>query len=480
MKSRGPSTGPATPARPAVAAVGIALRRLNLAVALTTLAVSTVAVAGLGPAASADQPAGALGTFGPTTTFSYTGSAQTVTVPARATGVRIDATGGSGGTVGGLSFLAGRGAKVRGVVPIDPGTTVLYVNVGGQGGDGGSRAGAGGWNGGGDGGSSSSPGAYGAGGGGASDVRTGTTESTRLLVAAGGGGEGGATGEDIPGTGGDGDRAGFSAGGDANGSGGDPGSGAGAGQGGVRAIGFTGTAASGTQGRASIGGDGGQSSAGAGGGAGGGLFGGGGGGGGQLGGGGGGGASFSAGSFEATRSDDGAQVSLSFDIPPPDFVDCSGLIEGVVGQQISDLVTCRSHGSPRPSLTIDQANLPPGIVAEEEVSGDQAFYVLNGTYSNSPYPGARFYAVPVTATRGDETQYTGIEFLVSPAPTGPAPPSTATPPSTSSESRSGDGLAGSLPAAPGAQLDQPGLPTPPSSSSSPIAVAVPSEANLTG
>jgi len=95
------------------------------------------------------------------------------------------AIGGPGGGPGG-NASGGRAADVSGVVDVTPGE-VLYVEVGRGGG-----LPSGGWNGGGDGGSVTQGGVWG--GGGASDVRTipmsagAISLTSRLIVAAGGGG----------------------------------------------------------------------------------------------------------------------------------------------------------------------------------------------------------------------------------------------------------------------------------------------------
>ena len=111
-------------------------------------------------------------------TFSYTGGEQTFVVPLGRTAVQIVATGAAGG--GPLSGLTGgRGAVVSGLLKVMPGE-VLYVEVGGTGGQL-----TGGFNGGGD--------SRAFGGGGASDVRlvsssAGGSLASRVIVAAGGGG----------------------------------------------------------------------------------------------------------------------------------------------------------------------------------------------------------------------------------------------------------------------------------------------------
>jgi len=118
-------------------------------------------------------------------TFSFTGSEQTFTVPAGVKQIRVIALGGSGG--GGMGA---RGGRVSAVIPADPGES-LAVYVGG-----GTDGQLGGFNGGGKGGYSSwevrGIHSHGHGGGGASDVReNGDSLADRVLVAGGGGGQGG-------------------------------------------------------------------------------------------------------------------------------------------------------------------------------------------------------------------------------------------------------------------------------------------------
>jgi len=132
-----------------------------------------------------------------TATFTYTGAEQTYPVPAGAIAVTVTAIGAPGGF--GLSGGApGGGAKVTATVPLPGDTTLLYVEVGGEGASGASTLPAlGGFNGGG------TAGAAGGAGGGASDVRTTsiatvadsalTTANDSRLVVAGGGGGGAAT-----------------------------------------------------------------------------------------------------------------------------------------------------------------------------------------------------------------------------------------------------------------------------------------------
>jgi len=118
-----------------------------------------------------------------TATFSYTGSAQTWTVPPCVTSITVDVRGAKGG--GGTG---GNGARVQATLAVTPGQ-VLQINVGGQGACPGS-----GWNGGGTGTTANSGANASCGGGGASDIRiTPYALGNRLIVAAGGGGQGGGT-----------------------------------------------------------------------------------------------------------------------------------------------------------------------------------------------------------------------------------------------------------------------------------------------
>lgn len=120
-------------------------------------------------------------------TFQYTGSAERFKVPAGVTMLNVVARGAEGGGVGGCGsagcyFEGGIGGRVHAQIPVKPRET-LYVRVGGSWSNGG-------FNGGGKGGSSGlSITAYD--GGGASDVREGGDRlQDRILVAAGGGGQG--------------------------------------------------------------------------------------------------------------------------------------------------------------------------------------------------------------------------------------------------------------------------------------------------
>jgi IPT/TIG domain-containing protein len=111
------------------------------------------------------------------TTFSYTGSAQTWTVPVGVWSVSFDVFGGQGGdaTDGSLVAPGGLGGEATVTLQVNPGQT-FQINVGGAGT---TNPSAGGFN-------------NGSGGGGASDVRVNPFNvSNRVIVAGGGGGSGG-------------------------------------------------------------------------------------------------------------------------------------------------------------------------------------------------------------------------------------------------------------------------------------------------
>src|SRR5579883_1005144 len=108
--------------------------------------------------------------------FTYTGNAQTFTVPTGVTSLTVAAFGAQGGG----AYGGGAGGAVVATISVTSGDT-LNIYVGGSG----SNSGAGGYNGGGS-------ANQGGGGGGASDVRIGGTAlANRVLVAGGGGGSGG-------------------------------------------------------------------------------------------------------------------------------------------------------------------------------------------------------------------------------------------------------------------------------------------------
>lgn len=130
------------------------------------------------------------------TTFTYTGSAQTCTLPVGIVSVLVEVAGGSGGTDTSYG-VGGTGDSFSTVVTLPSGTTALEVNVGGNGaGPSSQTPGAGGWNGGQPGGQGSAgvdtEGHGGGGGGGGTDVRPpGGAASAAFAVAGGGGGAGG-------------------------------------------------------------------------------------------------------------------------------------------------------------------------------------------------------------------------------------------------------------------------------------------------
>ncbi len=154
-----------------------------------------------------------------TTTFNFTGGAQTFTVPAGVSSINITTLGAEGGAgaIGGngsAGGAGGRGSRATGTLAVTPGQ-VLTIFVGGAGG-----APTAGFNGGGTGGNANS-----GGGGGASDVRfPGASSADRIIVAGGGagGGRGGCeTGSTITGgAGGNGDGNGVDGTNSPNGGGG--------------------------------------------------------------------------------------------------------------------------------------------------------------------------------------------------------------------------------------------------------------------
>jgi hypothetical protein len=148
---------------------------------LTRLALTAAALAAVIPALGAGNALAA-----DRTTFNYTGSEQTYTVPANTYFLRVSAIGASGGNsshAGGV-WLGGHGGTADATLPVTPGQT-LHVYVGGAGRGG--RNEPGGFNGGG----ASANVFNGSSGGGASDIRTVAGDlASRLVVAGGGGGAG--------------------------------------------------------------------------------------------------------------------------------------------------------------------------------------------------------------------------------------------------------------------------------------------------
>lgn len=127
----------------------------------------------------------------PTSTFSFTGTMQSYTVPPGVTQLHVVASGAGGGTAVGVAAVSpGKGGTVSADLSVTPGQ-VLNIFVGGQGpsGTANSTFTAGGYNGGGASGFSA-PNLPGGGGGGATDIRIGGVSLTdRVLVAGGGGGQ---------------------------------------------------------------------------------------------------------------------------------------------------------------------------------------------------------------------------------------------------------------------------------------------------
>jgi len=119
------------------------------------------------------------------TSFSFTGSAQTFTVPACVTSLTVEAWGAQGGgsqcSPPPAQDDGGKGGYAIGTVSVTPGES-LQINVGGKGLVAAGDNTPGGWGGGGP------AGLYGGSGGGASDLRRGTALGDRLIVAGGGGG----------------------------------------------------------------------------------------------------------------------------------------------------------------------------------------------------------------------------------------------------------------------------------------------------
>jgi PKD repeat protein len=116
-----------------------------------------------------------------TQTFSFTGAAQTFTVPNGVCSLTIQAWGAQGANSSSNS-VGGRGGYATGTISVTPGA-VINIYVGGQNGfNGGGTGNSGGGN-----------------GGGASDVRIGGTALSDRIIVAGGGGGGGATNSSAPG-----------------------------------------------------------------------------------------------------------------------------------------------------------------------------------------------------------------------------------------------------------------------------------------
>ena len=121
-----------------------------------------------------------------TYTFNYTGSVQTLTLPAGVWG--FECWGANGGDITSIASSAGKGGYTKGEITVVTSGSLLNIFVGGKGANAngtGSPSGAGGWNGGGGGGYC---GKSAGGGGGATDIRLGGIASTDRIIVAGGGG----------------------------------------------------------------------------------------------------------------------------------------------------------------------------------------------------------------------------------------------------------------------------------------------------
>jgi hypothetical protein len=321
------------------------LMLLSTMVLTISLAGGLALVAG-SPAARADvdcQPSGSEVVC----TFTYTGAAQSWTVPEGVTQATFEVSGAHGGTDARHTAQGGVGGMARATIDVTPADT-LQVTVGGAGADGVIGApnaivagGAGGFNGGAAGGSADGiaggSGESGGGGGGASDIRFDTDDSgdfalaERIIVAGGGGGAGASIGGGGGGAGGGSEGGG---GGDAspfgsnpNGKGGKGGSASSGGVGGDPGVVWVfASCTKGLDGTLGVGGLGGEcrafagSGGGSGGGGGGGGYygGGGGGGGGFAGGGGGGGSGFGPSGvvFESGVQEGNGLVTITY--TPPD------------------------------------------------------------------------------------------------------------------------------------------------------------------
>ncbi len=195
--------------------------------------------------------------FSQAVTFSYTGAAQTYTVPCGVTTLSVTVYGAEGMGNTNNVLAGGLGGEVVGTITVVP-CEVLQINVGGGGVN---NTTAGGWNGGGSGGIAGCASASGGGGGGASDIRVSPYALANRLVVAGGGG--GTSGDRRVGCGpgaGSGGGGGYYGGGGGGGYSGHPGAGGSQVAGGVGGLGGNSCpppAAAGTNGALGVGGNGG-------------------------------------------------------------------------------------------------------------------------------------------------------------------------------------------------------------------------------
>jgi Glycine rich protein len=161
------------------------------AVAVAALAAAAVGTAGFtatAASASADQ----------TVKFGYTGQATTWTVPAGVTSIHLEAAGGTGGNFGANLGTGGYGADITGTLAVTPGETLVL----GVGGSGSTNKSDGGWGydgmTGGPSNTAKESDRSGGSGGGATfvGVQDGSTV-TPLVIAAGGGGIAGGSGDPL-------------------------------------------------------------------------------------------------------------------------------------------------------------------------------------------------------------------------------------------------------------------------------------------
>jgi hypothetical protein len=374
-----------------------------------------VATGGQASAASGD----CTGTTVVTCTFTYTGAAQTWTVPTGVTVAQFTVYGAKGGGDTENDSAVGVGAKVTGALPVTPGTS-LQVNVGQAGTSNGSGGTGSAFGGGGDG------GADGGGGGGASDIRDGSYAlADRLLVAGGGGGgaDHGLT-ENYPfpagGGGGNADSSGGTGQSTAGACGEQLSGGGGGGAGTTSAGGAAGAAgaASGCGGATADGGVAGKLGAG---GAGGTEVGGGGGGGGYYGGGGGGGQPIDnqgyspgagGGGGGASYTGSATNASVSDGVAAPDDSPNGEVIISYPVEVTATVTGSQTFGSTAPAF---QNSLAPSGVA---VSGTATCTTVNGGTPISATMAAGSYTIDgascsgLTAPPGYAVSYAGGTFTV--------------------------------------------------------------------
>jgi len=212
------------------------LATVGLVISTIPIGASTVSAATVDLGCPATVNAGVA-----TCTFSFTGAAQTWTVPTGVTSIQATLVGGAGGVSASDLFptqhrAGGKGAQLGVTMPVTPGET-LQVNVGG--GAPGHGRDVGGWNGGGGSGFFGGVPNLAGGGGGASDIRRGAFALADRVVVAGGGGGGGGNAlindpvTEVGGAGGDAGSAGAASTGIASAGGGQPGTASAGGAGGT-------------------------------------------------------------------------------------------------------------------------------------------------------------------------------------------------------------------------------------------------------